>query len=562
MGVVSVLLSVCFAVVIASIFIPATFHASGRLVGKYLRGASRTRRELLIARTAKEQKEYEERVNTEREVRRKDSDEWEEVEGALVGSAANGEQAADQDWSGIIGFFHPFCNAGGGGERVLWEAIRATQLRRPEAICVVYTGDHDVDKSAILKRVEERFNIHLHAPSIHFLYLTKRDYVLSSTWPRFTLLGQSIGSIFLALDAFQLLVPDIFIDTMGYAFATWLSTILFPDVPTGAYVHYPTISTDMLDSLSSGGQGIHAGAGVGLRGLLKRAYWHIFASLYSRVGSTIDVVMTNSSWTQAHIKSLWGPFRKRQNTTTNQDTEDISVVFPPVAVADLERAIHIDEQSEATRRRDIVYIAQFRPEKNHEMILRAFASFARPEIKASKDGGGVIIGRRPVPRLILIGNMRASDEMRVYTLRVLARELGVDEYVKFVPDAKWEAMVEYMAQSSVGVNGMWSEHFGIGVVEYQAAGLICVVHDSGGPKMDIVVDVEGEPTGYHASSVEEYAAAFDKALSLPAEEALKMRLRARRSARRFSTQVFGEKWVRRMEELIRLRRQRVGVRGL
>lgn len=137
-------------------------------------------------------------------------------------------------------------NAGGGGERVLWAAIRATQKRWPKAVCVIYTGDHDVDKAAILKRVKDRFNIHLHPPTIHFLYLTTRSWVLASTWPRFTLLGQSLGSLVLAYDAFALLVPDIFIDTMGYAFALALSSLFFPDVPTGAYVHYPTISTDML----------------------------------------------------------------------------------------------------------------------------------------------------------------------------------------------------------------------------------------------------------------------------------------------------------------------------
>jgi alpha-1,2-mannosyltransferase len=42
---------------------------------------------------------------------------------------------------------------------------------------------------------------------------------------------------------------------------------------------------------------------------------------------------------------------------------------------------------------------------------------------------------------------------------------------------------------------MWNEHFGIGVVEYQAAGLISVVNNSGGPKIDIVVDIDGKPTG-------------------------------------------------------------------
>ncbi len=26
-----------------------------------------------------------------------------------------------------IGFFHPFCNSGGGGERVLWSAIKIIQ---------------------------------------------------------------------------------------------------------------------------------------------------------------------------------------------------------------------------------------------------------------------------------------------------------------------------------------------------------------------------------------------------------------------------------------------------
>jgi hypothetical protein len=48
-------------------------------------------------------------------------------------------------------------NAGGGGERVLWAAIRATQQRWPNSKCVVYTGDHDVDKKQILERVEVCF---------------------------------------------------------------------------------------------------------------------------------------------------------------------------------------------------------------------------------------------------------------------------------------------------------------------------------------------------------------------------------------------------------------------
>jgi len=29
----------------------------------------------------------------------------------------------------LVGFFHPYCNAGGGGERVLWIAVQALQRR-------------------------------------------------------------------------------------------------------------------------------------------------------------------------------------------------------------------------------------------------------------------------------------------------------------------------------------------------------------------------------------------------------------------------------------------------
>lgn len=49
----------------------------------------------------------------------------------------------------------PSCsNAGGGGERVLWEAVRSTQKRWPKAICAIYTGDHEVTKTAMLERVQ------------------------------------------------------------------------------------------------------------------------------------------------------------------------------------------------------------------------------------------------------------------------------------------------------------------------------------------------------------------------------------------------------------------------
>lgn len=37
---------------------------------------------------------------------------------------------------------------------MLWAAIRATQDQWPKAKCVVYTGDHEANKEAILRRVK------------------------------------------------------------------------------------------------------------------------------------------------------------------------------------------------------------------------------------------------------------------------------------------------------------------------------------------------------------------------------------------------------------------------
>ncbi|CZR41474.1 alpha-1,2-mannosyltransferase alg-11 [Fusarium proliferatum] len=451
--------------------------------------------------------------------------------------------SSQRDWSGIVGFFHPFCNAGGGGERVLWAAIRATQDRWPKAKCVVYTGDHNVTKDAILNRVKTRFNIELHAPTITFLYLSKRDWVLPSTWPHFTLLGQSIGSVVLAWDAFSLLVPDVFVDTMGYAFALGLCKFLFPKVPTGAYVHYPTISTDMLDSLdstaASGTQGAHAGKGAGAQGFAKKNYWKLFAILYSWVGSTVDIVMTNSTWTQGHIKSLWGPYRKQKSKT-----DPIAVVYPPTAVREMEREVEVSEESEKRREKALVYLAQFRPEKNHQLIMRSFATFLKTKSEASNGA-----------QLILIGSVRDdSDSKRVYELRLLANELGIKDSVKFHLDAPWSDVLDWLRRASVGVNGMWNEHFGIGVVEYQAAGLISVVHDSAGPKFDIVVPIDGQPTGFHATTEEEFAEGFEKALSLP--DPLAFRLRARESAKRFTEEEFAKKWTVQLARLVSLAKQK------
>ncbi|KAK5104090.1 asparagine-linked glycosylation protein [Lithohypha guttulata] len=454
---------------------------------------------------------------------------------------------SDQEkWSGIIGFFHPFCNAGGGGERVLWAAIAATQTKCPRAICVVYTGDHEIERDAIIDTVKKRFDISLQSHSLQFVYLSRRRLVLASTWPHFTLLGQSIGSMILAYEAFNMLVPDIFVDTMGYAFAVAFAHYLFPRLITAAYVHYPTISTDMLESLDdkTGTKGIHSGAGSGWRGRAKKAYWHGFAWLYGWAGKSIDVVMCNSTWTANHIRKLWKPAQP-------------SIVYPPCPVSEIGRKIKIDGYPDEQRDPTTLYVAQFRPEKNHSLILNAFAKFYHsnaesPAFKSSKK-----------PRLILLGSVRANtpDEKYIYKLRLQAHELKITECTTFITDAPFSLILEHLQSSSISVNGMYAEHFGIGNVEGLAAGLIPVVHNSGGPKEDIVVPYEGQDIGFLCENESEYADAFKKVLiGLSTQERQDMRLRCRQSAKRFTDEVFNSRWNKEIQTLVHMQLRKSGHR--
>ena len=86
---------------------------------------------------------------------------------------------------------------------------------------------------------------------------------------------------------------------------------------------------------------------------------------------------------------------------------------------------------------------------------------------------------------------------------------------------------------AVVLQQMWNEHFGIGIVEMMAAGLIVVAHNSGGPASDIVHPGE---TGFLATTADEYATALEQAL-LTVDNS-EMAQKAQVSARRFSDDVF------------------------
>jgi alpha-1,2-mannosyltransferase len=96
-------------------------------------------------------------------------------------------------------------------------------------------------------------------------------------------------------------------------------------------------------------------------------------------------------------------------------------------------------------------------------------------------------------RLVLIGEVRnKGDEQRVDELRQLARSLNVQSHVDFLINQPFAVLSSHLSSSLVFLYSMWNEHFGMGVVEAASAGLLCLAHNRGGSKEDILVDRKGE----------------------------------------------------------------------
>ena len=352
----------------------------------------------------------------------------------------------------IWGFFHPYCNAGGGGEKVLWKAVECVLQRNAQNVVVVYTGDNDTSGSAILESVTRKFGYRLDTQRILFVYLKYRHLVDSRTWPHFTLLGQALGSVILSIEAVFKCPPDVWCDTMGYPFGyPWVAHLL--RIPVVAYIHYPVISTDML--------------GKHKKSEPKYWYWRLFMAYYRHVCRYVKVAITNSTWTNNHMKSILsgGPPHPR-------------VVYPPCSTEKLCNMGDGDHDCVPfhARKRQAVVLAQFRPEKRHSLILREFARSLEHDDSL---------------KLIFIGSIRTQrDRDYVSSLRELSYDtLGIPRSkFEIMTDLPFEEVQRVLRESQFGINAMWNEHFGIAVVEYMACGAIPVVHASAGPLMDIVVD--------------------------------------------------------------------------
>ncbi|KAM3204898.1 GDP-Man:Man(3)GlcNAc(2)-PP-Dol alpha-1,2-mannosyltransferase [Capsicum annuum] len=413
-----------------------------------------------------------------------------------------------------IGIFHPYTNDGGGGERVLWCAVKAIQDENPNLDCVIYTGDFDASPDSLTARALDRFGVKLiHPPQV--VHLRKRKWVEETTYPRFTMIGQSFGSIYLAWEALCKYTPLYYFDTSGYAFTYPVARTFGCKVI--CYTHYPTISLDMLSRVRGCSSMYNNDSLIAKSAILSRFkvfYYALFSWLYSIVGSCSHLAMVNSSWTQSHIEKLWGiPARIRR-------------VYPPCDTSVLQ-VLPLEKSMKPPK---IVSVAQFRPEKAHPLQLEAFAVAIK---KLDQD--------LPRPKIQLVGSCRnEADEKRLQNLKDLAIKLDVDDHVEFHKNVLYSDLIRLLGGAVAGIHSMTDEHFGISVVEYMAAGAIPIAHNSAGPRMDIVLPEDGKQTGFLAKSVEEFAEAIIEVIKMPENERLEMAAAARKRASMFSEQRFYE----------------------
>ena len=144
-----------------------------------------------------------------------------------------------------------------------------------------------------------------------------------------------------------------------------------------------------------------------------------------------------------------------------------------------------------------------------------------------------------------------ANDRSFFSCQSLCEDFRISDQVDFRLNISFAELTSHLTSALVGLHTMYNEHFGIGVVELMAGGVIVVANASGGPKLDIVVPVDGDPTGFLARTADDYAAAMESVLTMPFDERMRIRQRARDAVKqRFSDAVFCRDFMKEVDDLL------------
>jgi alpha-1,2-mannosyltransferase len=347
-------------------------------------------------------------------------------------------------------------DSGGGGERVLWMLIAALLNSKPlekRVKIVIYSGDTLKSRDEILRNVMTKFRIQIpqeQQEQIVFCKIYSRKYLDGSLYPFLTMLFQSLASVMVNVECLMRLTPDVYIDTTGVPYAYPLAKHV-AGCQVMAYVHYPIISKDMLDKVRLQRPSFNNDSRISgsvTVSSVKLWYYQVMSALFSMTGHSVDMAFVNSSWTEGHMRHMWNSsvtarrqLLRNKEASQGQHSQLLLKVFPPCNTSHLQTyPLHMAGHdltkglSSAAadlvhmRKRMILSVGQFRPEKDHSLQLWALAALLKKDREKYAD-----------VRLVLLGSSRnEGDEAIIRDLKTLARTLEVEENVDFVVNAPFD----------------------------------------------------------------------------------------------------------------------------
>jgi glycosyltransferase involved in cell wall biosynthesis len=166
------------------------------------------------------------------------------------------------------------------------------------------------------------------------------------------------------------------------------------------------------------------------------------------------IVLTNSKFSQKAIRKYTG--------------RNAEVLYP---AADVERFMAVA----AGRNREplVVSCGRYSPDKNYELVLEVAAR----------------VGKRG--RFVIVGASSGKISNQYYKkLDSMKTQMQLNN-VKLYRGVSFGVLLDIYARAKVFLHAIENEHFGIAVIEAIAAGLIPVVHRSGGPWEDILQGKQG-----------------------------------------------------------------------
>ncbi|KAF8398224.1 hypothetical protein HHK36_017150 [Tetracentron sinense] len=192
-----------------------------------------------------------------------------------------------------VGFFHPYTNDGGGGERVLWCAVKAIQEENPNLDCIFYTGDHDASPESLSGRAVDRFGVELLHPPQEWKLL----------WLFCAVAGDQTVGVFMYIihhTVVVISVADVCIfDKFMHFFIFLFSFVVAPRKPFFC--------------------------GSIWLSRCKVIYYTFFSWIYGIVGSCTHLAMVKSSWTQSHIEKIWRIPERTKRVYPPCDTSGLQV---------------------------------------------------------------------------------------------------------------------------------------------------------------------------------------------------------------------------------------------